>query len=163
MKRFLKKSSGFTLIELLIVIAILAILATVVFVNLNPGGNLIDTRNARRVSDVSTLETAIQKYSLDNPTIGAPATAAALVPNYLGALPTDPSTNTAYSYCRGTTNLTSYAILATLETNGTAAKLASIMATSSVAANMPAGCTVAPYNTCTNIATGLIFCHSNGA
>ncbi len=139
MKIYIFSSRGFTLIELLIVIAILGLLATVVFVNLNPGGNLIDTRNSRRVTDISTLETAIQQYSLS---VGsAPAALSSLVPSYVGSLPKDPTTNADYSYCRGTTT-TSYALGSDLQGGGNAAQLTSIMATSAL--TLPAGCTFAP-------------------
>ena len=57
---------GFTLIELLIVIAIIATLAAVVFVALNPAQRFQDTRDARRVSDVNTILTAIHAAIVDN-------------------------------------------------------------------------------------------------
>lgn len=58
--------SGFTLIELLIVIVIIAALAVVVFVSLNPVKRLIDARDARRSTDVDTISKAIQTYLTDN-------------------------------------------------------------------------------------------------
>lgn len=57
---------GFTLIELLLVVAIIAILATVVIVALNPVKRLQDSRNARRYSDVDSILTAIHEYVIDN-------------------------------------------------------------------------------------------------
>jgi prepilin-type N-terminal cleavage/methylation domain-containing protein len=54
---------GFTLIELLIVIAILAILATVVVLVLNPAQLLAESRDGQRLSDMSTLNTALALYS----------------------------------------------------------------------------------------------------
>lgn len=57
-----RKQGGFTLIEILIVVALIAILATVVFVALNPAKNFADTRNATRNSDASNLATAITLY-----------------------------------------------------------------------------------------------------
>lgn len=60
------KSAGFTLIELLIVIAIIAALAVVVFVSLNPVKRLSDARDARRTTDVETMLTAIHTYIVDN-------------------------------------------------------------------------------------------------
>jgi prepilin-type N-terminal cleavage/methylation domain-containing protein len=59
-------SQGFTLIELLIVIAIIATLAVVVFVALNPALRFRDTRDARRTADVQTLLTAIHASIVDN-------------------------------------------------------------------------------------------------
>jgi len=58
--------SGFTLIELLIVMAIIAVLAVVVFVALNPAKRLQDTRDAKRVSDVQSILTAIHASIVDN-------------------------------------------------------------------------------------------------
>ena len=69
---------GFTLIELLVVIAIIATLAVIVFVALNPAQRLEDTRDARRVSDVNSILTAIHESIVDNggtnPTNMPPAT-----------------------------------------------------------------------------------------
>ncbi len=53
---------GFTLLELLIVIAILAILTTVVILVLNPGEYLAQARDSQRVSDLSTLHNAVALY-----------------------------------------------------------------------------------------------------
>lgn len=61
-----KQKFGFTLIELLIVIAIIATLAIVVFVALNPSQRFKDARDARRVSDVETILTAIHASIVDN-------------------------------------------------------------------------------------------------
>ena len=57
---------GFTLIELLIVIAIIAILAGVVFVSLNPLQRFEDARNAARWTDVTALLSAIKIDQVDN-------------------------------------------------------------------------------------------------
>jgi prepilin-type N-terminal cleavage/methylation domain-containing protein len=57
---------GFTLIELLLVIAIIAILATIVIVALNPVQRFADARNSRRWSDVNSLLTAVHEYIVDN-------------------------------------------------------------------------------------------------
>src|SRR3990172_13372408 len=61
-----KNLKGFTLIELLIVMAILAILAVVVFVALNPAKRLQDTRDAKRVSDINSILTAVHASTIDN-------------------------------------------------------------------------------------------------
>lgn len=57
---------GFTLIELLLVIGIIAILAAVVIVAINPTKQLGDARNAQRRSDVKTVLDAVYQYALDN-------------------------------------------------------------------------------------------------
>jgi prepilin-type N-terminal cleavage/methylation domain-containing protein len=61
-----KAQRGFTLIELLVVITIIATLAVVVFVALNPGERLRDARDARRTSDVDSILSAIHSSIVDN-------------------------------------------------------------------------------------------------
>ncbi len=56
------KKKGFTLIELLVVIGILVVLATVIVLVLNPAEIFRQARDAGRVSDLDTLESAITYY-----------------------------------------------------------------------------------------------------
>ncbi|HBR80962.1 MAG: hypothetical protein UX09_C0009G0012 [Candidatus Uhrbacteria bacterium GW2011_GWE2_45_35] len=71
-------AKGFTLIELLIVIAIIAVLAAVVIVALNPAQRFADARDARRQSDIENIAGALKTYQVDN--AGAyPATVSGLV------------------------------------------------------------------------------------
>lgn len=58
-------SSAFTLIELLVVIAIIAILAVVVVLTLNPAEMLRQSRDANRVSDMATINSALNLYTTD--------------------------------------------------------------------------------------------------
>lgn len=53
---------GFTLLELLIVIAIIATLAVILVLMLNPAETLAKSRDSQRISDLSTLKTAIGIY-----------------------------------------------------------------------------------------------------
>ncbi|MDO8464445.1 MAG: type II secretion system protein, partial [Gallionella sp.] len=53
---------GFTLIELLIVIAILAILATVTLLVLNPAQMFAQARDSQRISDLNTIKSAVALY-----------------------------------------------------------------------------------------------------
>jgi prepilin-type N-terminal cleavage/methylation domain-containing protein len=61
----LKKNKGFTLIELLVVIAIIAILMVTVVITLNPGQLLAQSRDSNRLSDMATLNTAINLFTAD--------------------------------------------------------------------------------------------------
>ncbi len=105
---------GFTLIELLIVIGVIAILATVVVVAINPARQFAQARNSQRVSNVTTILNAIGQNIAENRGVfmcggvsfdigGASSTAGiiasgsadhdlapCLVPIYLTALPVDP-------------------------------------------------------------------------
>ena len=59
------QQKGFTLIELLIVIAIIAILAAVVILTLNPAELLKQARDSTRVTDLATLNHALSLYLAD--------------------------------------------------------------------------------------------------
>lgn len=57
-----KNKKGFTLLELLIVIAILSILGAIVIFLLNPTETLKKARDSQRISDLSTIKTALGIY-----------------------------------------------------------------------------------------------------
>ena len=58
--------TGFTLIELLVVIAIIAILSIVVVLTISPAEMLRQSRDSQRISDLSTLKSAINLYMVDS-------------------------------------------------------------------------------------------------
>jgi len=60
-----QRCQGFTLIELLVVIAIVAILAVVVVLTLNPVQLLAQSRDANRLSDLATINSAVNLYLTD--------------------------------------------------------------------------------------------------
>jgi prepilin-type N-terminal cleavage/methylation domain-containing protein len=59
---FLKSKKSFTLIELLIVIAILALLMSIIIVTINPAELLKQTRDSKRISSLKTLNNALNIF-----------------------------------------------------------------------------------------------------
>ncbi len=108
----LKNQQGFTLIELLVVIGIIAVLAAIVLIAINPARQFKQARDAQRRSDVNAILNAIGQYTADNKgNLPSAITAlavntpkdiskadanlcATLVTNYMPALAIDPSTGT---------------------------------------------------------------------
>ena len=61
--------SAFTLLEILIVIGILSTLATVVVYVLNPAELLKQSRDAKRLSEIQTLDDAVRFYTFNSGTL----------------------------------------------------------------------------------------------
>lgn len=102
--------SAFTLIELLVVIAIIAILAVVVVLTLNPAQLLAQSRDANRVSDMATLNSAINLYQTDQAgassyTLGNASTSYLSIPSASSTCATLGMATSAYSYqCSSSSN-----------------------------------------------------------
>ncbi len=100
------RQAGFTLIELLVVIGILAVLLAITLIAINPARQFSQANNTKRRSDVNALLNAVNQSMADNKgaiPAGITGTAKniskagadiclALVPTYIAALPTDPTT-----------------------------------------------------------------------
>lgn len=121
-----QNKEGFTLIEILVVVALIAILATITFIAINPAKNFRDTRNAQRSAHVQQILNAVTQYTSEQGNLlgdlgtipacsGTPAAigsgvgnvdlATNLVPEFIVGIPEDPSTgsgdgaDTGYTIC----------------------------------------------------------------
>lgn len=112
----MENKKGFTLVEVLLVVVIIAILAGIVIVAINPGRQISQANNTQRQSDVKTILDAVHEFAVDNRgTMPASITAAAtemgsgaglidictdLVPTYIAEMPFDPTdADAAYTDC----------------------------------------------------------------
>lgn len=106
---------AFTLIELLVVIVIIGVLATLATIALSSAR--MKARDARRVSDLKQISTALELYMANENvypsliTAGQPMVGATSGKTYMNKVPADPSTNLSYAYGAGT----NFTLRATLE------------------------------------------------
>jgi len=126
----MRNKKGFTLIELLVVIAIIGLLATLSVVALNNARQ--KSRDAKRVSDIKQIQTALELYYVDNNAYPIEASAVnlgetgqttlssdndwsdtAAGTTYMGQVPDDPQDSGTYAYTSA--DGTTYSIVFTLE------------------------------------------------
>ena len=91
-----KKS--FTLIELMVVVFIVALLASLVVVQVNR--SRIAARDARRISDLSSISSALAAFYADRHSFSHDIYTDTTFDSYLSTTPTDPRTHNNYSYSR---------------------------------------------------------------
>ena len=109
----LSNKKGFTLIEILVVIGIIAVLAGIVLIAINPARQFSQARDTQRVSNVNAILNAVGQYMADNkgalPTGITPdgadykiafgagnvdlCTPLVSAVSYISALPVDPNTD----------------------------------------------------------------------
>jgi prepilin-type N-terminal cleavage/methylation domain-containing protein len=127
----IKKQKGFTLIEILVVIGIIAILAAVVLIAINPARQFAQARNSQRVSNVNAILNAVGQDMADNKgiftcsgsayTIASTSTvikngatgadlAPCIIPTYISSMPFDPK-NALAKYTDNTDYDTEYTIM----------------------------------------------------
>lgn len=127
-----KSLNGFTLLEILLVVGIIAILAGIIIIAINPGKQLASVRNVQRKANLAEINKALYQYYIDNSRYPTSVTSALteicntgatttghsinctgladlsyLVPTYLTAIPADPqstTTGTLYKVMKDTAN-----------------------------------------------------------
>ncbi|MDD4412610.1 MAG: DUF1566 domain-containing protein [Patescibacteria group bacterium] len=114
-----KANKGFTLIEVLVVIVIIGILATLVTVAL--GATKVNARDAKRISDIKQMQTALELYYNEEstyPPTSALAVGQALVgtqsgKTFMGKIPAGPNIGETYTYTQingGTSYILGYVL-----------------------------------------------------
>lgn len=116
MKTVHSSKRAFTLIEVLLVVVIIAILAGIVIIAVNPARQIAQTNNAQRSNDVRAVLDAVHQFGVDNRGVMPAAITSTgtvvgsgagqidictdLVPTYVAEMPFDPNaTGGHYTDC----------------------------------------------------------------
>ena len=125
MQRNLRGDRGFTLIELLVVTAIIALLASVVLASLNTARS--KARDARRLSDMKQIQTALEFYYSDHTAYPVSATqntdaagfttalSGIVSGAFIATIPNDPSGGAKTYYYKSTSDGSFYCLGANTE------------------------------------------------
>ncbi len=128
MNTVLKKTNAFTIVELIVVITVIAILTGGAALSIT--SNARNARDTRRRTDIQQIKSSLEFYRSAQPNGFYPVALPTLVPSFMEAVPTDPSSTTTtvinYTYtpapsgCNNTTTLcTTYSLSTSLETGTT--------------------------------------------
>lgn len=123
----MSKQKGFTLLELLVVIAIIGLLTTIAIVSFN--NTQAKARDAKRISDIRNIRTAVEAYFATNGSYPAPSdwnNFRSLLNSYFvsGSVPSSVNSgsvngNQRYEYCfKPSTNANKYLLAVQLERPG---------------------------------------------
>lgn len=99
-----QRSAGFTLIEILIVIGIIAILAAIVIIAINPAKQFAQARNTQRTANVNAILNAISQRVADNKGIFAGTFTVGGANYTCGPIPTNQTTITTSMATNTTTD-----------------------------------------------------------
>lgn len=99
----LRANAGFTLIEILVVIGIIALLATIVIIAINPARQFAQARNTQRESNINTILNGIGQNIADNKgiftcsgvTLANGTASSSIILGTAGAPPAPPNTSFA--------------------------------------------------------------------
>lgn len=120
-----KARRGFTMIEVMVVVAIIGLLASVIFASLAYAGQR--GRDAKRIQDIKQIQAALEIYASEHggmyPLVSTSFVSSLesfLVPKYIIDLPEDPTRtggNRYRYYTESASNANSYSIMVNLESD----------------------------------------------